>query len=319
MKFIGLALPCWLLFAPITAFSQTEVVLQINHKMNGSPFVLDQTYEVDSSQLQINRLQYYMCDFVVTHDGGQETTLNDTYILVDAGLDGLHSLGQWDIESIEALSFGIGVDSEHNVGLDPTTYPLGHPLGPVHPSMHWGWAAGYRFLALEGYSGTNLDAQSQVHALGDNNFFHQTHAIVGEAFNGALSLSLDANYEYMFEGLPVSEGFFVHGSTGIASETMVNMRDLVFEAGAPTSIVDITANTGVQLFPNPATERINLSMQQIASAKHWVIYNSEGKPIMKGKVNAQAISVQELQYGSYHMVLLDARGMAIQAHRFVKL
>ena len=115
------------------------------------------------------------------------------------------------------------MDSEHNVALI-NDISLGHPLGPVHPSMHWGWAAGYRFLALEGYSGTNLDAQSQVHALEDNNFFHQTHAVVGEAFNGALSLSLDANYEYMFEGLPVSEGFFVHGSTGIASETMVNMK-----------------------------------------------------------------------------------------------
>ena len=44
-----------------------------------------------------------MCDFVVTHDGGQETTLNDAYILVDAGLDSLHSLGQWDIESINPL------------------------------------------------------------------------------------------------------------------------------------------------------------------------------------------------------------------------
>ena len=59
--------------AQALAFSQTEVVLQLNHKVNGQPFVLGQTYEVASTQVRVDRLQYYMCDFVVTHDGGQET------------------------------------------------------------------------------------------------------------------------------------------------------------------------------------------------------------------------------------------------------
>ena len=75
-----------------------------------------------------------MCDFVVTHDGGQETALTDKYILVNADDNEVHSLGEWDIQSVESVSFGIGVDAAHNVGIDPTTYPDGHPLAPQQPA-----------------------------------------------------------------------------------------------------------------------------------------------------------------------------------------
>lgn len=305
--------------AQALAFSQTEVVLQLNHKVNGQPFILGQTYEVDSTQVSFDRLQYYMCDFVVTHDGGQETALTDKYILVNADDNEVHSLGEWDIQSVESVSFGIGVDAAHNVGIDPTTYPAGHPLAPQQPSMHWGWASGYRFLAFEGFSGDNLSNQSQVHALGDANFFHQSHAVFGESAGDALVLSLEANYAHLFVALPLDDGFFEHGTTGAAAKMMVNMRDLVFETGTAAEIEHPVANE-IRIFPNPTTEFIYIDGAEFCEAKQWVIYDAAGKSLLEGMMNAnEPISVQHLQPGVYHMVIDDTRETSTAVHRFLKL
>ena len=301
------------------AFSQTEVVLQLNHNVDGQPFLLGQTYEVDSTQVSFDRLQYYMCDFVVTHDGGQETALTDKYILVNADDNEVHSLGEWDIQSLESVSFGIGVNAAHNVGIDPTTYPDGHPLAPQQPSMHWGWASGYRFLAFEGFSGDNLSNQSQVHALGDANFFHQSHAVSGESTGDGLILSLEANYAHLFVALPLDDGFFEHGTTGAAAKMMVNMRDLVFETGTAAEIEHPVANE-IRIFPNPTTEFIYIDGAQFCKAARWVIYDVAGKSLVKGMVSPnEPISIQHLQPGVYHIFIDDTRGTSIAAHRFLKL
>ena len=304
--------------AKALAFSQTEVVLQLNHNVDGQPFLLGQTYEVDSTQVSFDRMQYYMCDFVVTHDGGQETALIDKYILVNADDNEVHSLGEWDIQSVESVSFGIGVDSAHNVGIDPTTYPPGHPLGPHQQSMHWGWASGYRFLAFEGYSGDELSNQSQVHALGDVNFFHQSHPVSGESVGNALVLALIADYAHLFVDLPLDDGFFVHGAFGAATQMMVNMRDLVFEPGTATRVERPVASE-IRIFPNPTTEFVCLRGAHCTEAKQWVIYDAAGKWLLEGMVSAnEDISVQHLLPGVYHMVIQDTHGNSIMAHRFLK-
>ena len=303
----------------VLAFSQTEVVLQLNHTVDGQPFLLGQTYEVDSTQVSFDRLQYYMCDFVVTHDGGQETALTDKYILVNADDNEVYSLGEWDIQSVESVSFGIGVDSAHNVGIDPTTYPPGHPLAPWQQSMHWGWASGYRFLAFEGYSGDELSNQSQVHALGDANFFHQSHPVSGESVGNALALALEADYAHLFVDLPLEDGFFVHGAFGAATQMMANMRDLVFEPGTATKVERPVASE-IRIFPNPTTEFIYIDGAQFCKAERWVIYDAAGKSLVKGMVSPnEPISIQHLQPGVYHIFIDDTRGTSIAAHRFLKL
>ena len=308
-----------LLVLRVLAFSQTEVVLQLNHTVDGQSFFLGQTYEVDSTQVSFDRMQYYMCDFVVTHDGGQETALIDKYILVNANDNEVYSLGEWDIQSVESVSFGIGVDSAHNVGIDPTTYPPGHPLAPQQQSMHWGWASGYRFLAFEGYSGDGLSNQSQVHALGDVNFFHQSHVVSGESIGDALVLTLEADYAHLFVDLPLDNGFFVHGTFGAAAQMMANMRDSVFEPGTAARIEAPVASE-IRIFPSPTTDFICLRGVHFTEAKQWVIYDAAGKWLLEGMVSAnEHISVQHLLPGVYHMVIQDTRGTSIAAHRFLKL
>ena len=100
MKCTHLILSSLFIILAFTAYAQNEIVFQVNHMMNGESFVLGQTYNVESSQVRVDRLEYYLCDFVVTHDGGQETELTDVYILANAGDNGTYPLGQWNIQEV---------------------------------------------------------------------------------------------------------------------------------------------------------------------------------------------------------------------------
>ena len=300
--------------------AQNEIVFQVNHKMNGEPFVLGQTYNVEGSQVSVDRLEYYLCDFVVTHDGGQETELTDVYILANASDNGSYSLGQWDIEEVEALSFGVGVDYAHNVGIDPSTYPENHPLAPQFPSMHWGWASGYRFLAFEGFSGANLAATSQVHALGDQNFYHQAHTILDpQNVDGTVTITLDANYEGMFMGLPLEQGFIQHSDTHEAAETMWNMRNLVFGQALPLGIKESSVESTFQVFPNPTNENLVINAKSLPSSHQWVIFNATGQKVMGGLMQTStSLRVDALQAGPHVVVVQDVHGAPLASQRFVK-
>ena len=88
--------------------------------------------------VNIDRLEYYLSDMSVVHDGGQETPLNGAYVLADAFVDEVHPLGLVSgVESVEGLKFKVGIDPENNHS-DPVTWPQDHPLAPQVPSMHWG-------------------------------------------------------------------------------------------------------------------------------------------------------------------------------------
>ena len=320
MKCAHLILLSFLIVLALPTHAQNEIVFQVNHMMNGESFVLGQTYNVESSQVRVDRLEYYLCDFVVTHDGGQETELTDVYILANAGDNGAYSLGQWNIEEVEAISFGVGVDSGHNVGIDPSTYPVDHPLAPQFPSMHWGWASGYRFLAFEGFSGANLAATSQVHALGDQNFHHQNHTILDpQTVDGTVTITLDANYENMFLGLPLEQGFIEHSNTHEAAETMWNMRNSVFGQALPLSIKEPFEEPALQVFPNPTTESLVIEAKTLQSSHQWVVFNATGQKVMGGLMQSRtSLRVDALRAGPHVLIVQDAHGVPLASQRFVK-
>jgi len=67
------------------SFAQNEVTLNINHMFGDNPYVYNTPVSVEAGyEMKVTRLEYYMGNFVITHDGGQELDLSDTHILVDA-------------------------------------------------------------------------------------------------------------------------------------------------------------------------------------------------------------------------------------------
>ncbi|NNK89943.1 MAG: T9SS type A sorting domain-containing protein [Saprospiraceae bacterium] len=236
----------------IQAQSQ-EIVVKINHLLDGETYASGlEAYNNMNHKFMLNRLEYYLSEIAVLHDNGQEMMIDDLWVLANAN-DGTTTveLGTLDVGTIEGLSFHIGVDPDHN-HLDPTIWAISHPLGPKAPSMHWGWAAGYRFVALEGYGGSQLNQKIEIHGLGDNNYGKATVRRTSIEEDGKQVIYIDADYTKALENISVQSGLIVHADNNQAAVCLSNFRNQVFTAGmTTTSNNNLFDNGKFTVFPNP--------------------------------------------------------------------
>ncbi|MBL7806066.1 MAG: T9SS type A sorting domain-containing protein [Saprospiraceae bacterium] len=235
------------------ALAQNNVVLHLSPRLGNAPFALNTPVSAGAYEYKINRLEYYISEIKITHDGGQETPVTDMHLLVRPALDSMYYLGSFpQITNVESITFSVGVDQAHN-HLDPASYPANHPLAPQNPAMQWGWAAGYRFVAIEGKAGVNFAYDFEIHALGDANYKTLTLPTAAETHpDGDKTIHLVADYSQVLSSINVSAGLIVHGSSGKAVTVMNNMKDVVFSA--ETSAVLNPAFEGTfSVSPNPAT------------------------------------------------------------------
>ena len=213
-----------LLLMSFSIMAQNTVQLNINHKLGTDDFAMNTAAQNNmANDFNISRLQYYIAEISIVHDGGTETAITDLYALVDANNATQLDLGSHSITSIEGVNFHIGVDAGKNHA-DPASYSMSHPLAPKNPSMHWGWTSGYRFIAMEGNGGANLNQTFELHGLGDANYFKVTvpFATAMTATNNEFVLNVDADYTRILENVNVSSGLIVHGETGAAkTETTI--------------------------------------------------------------------------------------------------
>lgn len=237
-------------------FAQTPVQLHMHQKMGNQPFALQSTINAELGYpFRFTRMEYYLGKIDLIHDGGKVITI-DQYFLIKAQHDSIFDLGVQDINQLESIVFHIGVDSKKN-HLDPTAYPLGHPLALQEPSMHWGWQAGYRFIAAEGVTsndgGTSFTDVFEVHTLDDANYKTVSLNLQGVKKNNQLEIHIDADYQKVLNWLDVTGGYFSHSGTGASSTIAINMQQVVF---SPTSLISGTPEPGVigsfTLSPNPA-------------------------------------------------------------------
>lgn len=252
MKKYLLLLAAILMLHP-SVFSQNNIRLNIHHKLNETGFNIN-TAAVNNMNhdFKVTRLQYYICQFTIKHNGGTETEINDLWVLAD-GIDGTTTidLGNHDINEVEGIAFHIGVDQEHN-HLDPASFQEDHPLAPKHPSMHWGWNAGYRFLAFEGMGGANYNQGIELHGLGDDNFFEIVLDLNAIPSANVINIEVDADYTRTVEDISVSSGVLVHGDYGAAKKALENFRDYVFSTALTTATPDFSEVENFDIFPNPA-------------------------------------------------------------------
>tara|TARA_Y100000746_G_scaffold165398_1_gene142755 strand:- start:719 stop:1642 length:924 start_codon:yes stop_codon:yes gene_type:complete len=278
------------------ALAQTEVNLNINHMFNGSNAMQGEVYQVQGADFYYERIQYYMSDFVLIHDGGTETSLGDLVLLIDSDHGSIYDLGSHDIEEIEQIKFSVGVPQNLN-HLDPSSYELSHPLAHQNPSMHWGWTSGYRFLCLDAYSGSDI---VQIHALGDANFFSQTHQAIITSDDDAQTILLDANYDLILSEINVINGLYEHSET---SESIVsaleNMQNLVFSPG----VVEVKdpIDVAFEIYPNPAKDLFMLR----GSSKNPVvqIFDINGRLVLSVVASNNLVNVDYLTNGVYTVLI----------------
>ncbi|MDE0978366.1 MAG: hypothetical protein OSA78_00080 [Flavobacteriales bacterium] len=314
MKSYQLFLLCLSVLAPQVMQAQNAIQLNLQHVLNGAPLQFQSSVDVFGTNLEFDRLQYYVSDFVITHDGGQETALSDVFLLVDASEGAsIHPLGEWDINAVEAMAFSIGVDEAYN-HLDPTLYAAGHPLAPQSPNMHWGWASGYKFAALEGTPEGN--STFEIHALGDDNFFQQSHAFSEEAVDGTVNLFMRAKCESMFIQIDVSGGLIEHSTVDEAATLLTNLRDFVFEPLQGSVGIAQTGGATCSLFPNPSTGRVQLDWGVEAVGTTYALLDPSGRVCRSGTVtqSTDVWNTSDLLPGLY---LLVGRGPVLFQQRLI--
>ena len=236
------------------AFAQTPVKLVIHHKLGGNTFALGTTATNNlGNTYNLSRMEYYMTKFTIVYNGGQLLPVSDDVVaLVNAAGESTEiDLGLQNVTNIEGIRFHIGVHTPVN-NEDPSLYPIDHPLAPQSPSMHWGWASGYRFIALEGMASPSLNQALELHGLGNENYFETSVIAPATVYPWEQVIHINADYQRGLEDIDVNGGLIVHGSLAQAATMITNFRDYVFSASQAAAVTEIADNSSLSVYPNPS-------------------------------------------------------------------
>lgn len=299
--------------------AQTDVYFNINHFLGTTPFAFNSTATNSLSEdFMVTRLEYYIAEIKLIHDGGTETVIPNLWILVNASTAVNQLIGNLNITNLEGVEFGIGIENAFN-HLNPADYLVAHPLGPKSPSMHWGWASGYRFLAMEGKAGVNLNYTYEIHALGDVNYKYVSLTTTGTKSGTELHINIDADYEKALKGISVSTGFISHGEVGITVDALNNFNTEVFtiSPSSPTGVDDISL-AAINLYPNPSTGTISMNLNaSIKGNIEVVVMDVRGQIVLRKEIidtNDAAVTIQK---NGLYLVNVFVDGQSISQEKVV--
>lgn len=301
--------------------AQVSVKLGFNHNL-GQDYVrngLVGTTDMDQN-FNLHRLQYYVSQIVITHDGGTQTPVEDTYILVDAFNPEITELGEFEMESIEAITFSIGVETPVN-NADPAQWPAEHPLAPKWPSMHWGWTSGYRFVAMEGYSGDGLDKLFEIHALGNNNYFSTTVSTTAKSIDGNLVIALDADYTMALSKVNIANGPISHGDFPEGVSLLQNFRDKVFTSADGTVGADLGKTLEASLYPTPSTiGGTYIQIDEVNSGGYTVqVWNNLGQEVRHFEnITSSSYFIPISQPGGYFITATTTDGARFKSKLIIQ-
>ena len=298
--------------------AQTNISLKINHKLGGNDFAFEtETMNNLNHSFHVDRLEYYMSGFSLIHDG-TSTSIPDLHFLVRANEETILDLGSFDVENVSEVRFHIGVDESVNHE-DPSTYSSDNPLAPQDPSMHWGWAAGYRFIAMEGKSGAALDQEFQLHGLGDSNYFETREAVTPTTTSDGILIELDADYAKVIKDVNVTNGVVSHGEAGEAKIALENMKNYVFSQAGTTAITDYNAINKLEVFPNPTTNgTIQITVETVnTQATEVQLLRLDGSIISTEKLNNEGIISMQLDAKGFYFLRVLQNGKTVAYQKVV--
>ena len=309
----------FLILCTITTTAQSTVNIQINHLLDGVAFENEVNSKNDlGNDFMIDRLQYYLSGFSITHDGGQVTKVDDLYVLVsllESTDPTVIELGEYEIDDLESVNFYFGVDSEANHA-DPSLLHPSHPLAPKFPSMHWGWAAGYRFIALEGKSGPNVDQELQFHCIGDE-FYKLMEHPVSMSGESSYTVEVDAEYKNLLEGIDISAGLILHGNLGEIKTLAENLREKVFSTPEVTSIADSELITSLEVYPNPVSNgKLNVRLETALSNNIMKVQDAFGRIIYSGS-QSPSTQIDVDIAGMYFLSIEDNTGKKLATRKVI--
>ncbi|MFT6179748.1 MAG: cytochrome c peroxidase [Akkermansiaceae bacterium] len=142
----------------------------ISHQFEGNPLSLNSLKYEGKETLSISRLSYLLSELALQNQDGTWQELPKQFAFIDAASRrSSFTLSDVPAGTYKGFRFSLGVPKKSNHG-DPSQYPGDHPLNPNLNKLHWDWAGGYIFLALEGkYRDTKKELQGFVYHLANDN------------------------------------------------------------------------------------------------------------------------------------------------------
>ena len=286
----------------LSGIAQTNIKFGINHTLGTEPYTTATVgTNSEDDEFTIYRCDYFISGISIAHSGGDDLEFPDTYLFVNAS-NAQFDLGDHEVGEIESISFYLGIDSATNHS-DPTKWPADHALAPKFPAMHWGWEAGYRFVALEGYSGVDFSTNFQVHAVGDQFYQKVTIPTTALEVDGSLVIALNADLTQTIKGIKVSQGPILHGSDGEAITVMGNFNNDVFSsADGVLSVGSGRMNLKMDIYPNPLIDGVvHMSFPEATTKNQRRIEVTTllGQSVYSQKVSEQTLSFSLDQSGTY--------------------
>mgnify|MGYP000067756848 CR=1 FL=1 len=198
---------------------------------------------------------------------------------------------------------------------------MGHPLANQMPNMHWGWAAGYRFWLVEGFSDPDgdgeFDKSFQYHALGDEALRTISFETNAESVNGVLDLNIDFDIQKLLTPIDMTQ-FGIYHELYNNSQEIRDFIDNITPSKAISSqtitSVEVVENS-LSISPNPAEDFLNVTDEYLNSS--YDIISLDGNNVLSGYITNSQIKLEAIPSGTYIVRIYDENEMTSTA-KFVK-
>ncbi len=120
--------------------------------------------------VKFTKIKFLFSNFILEKTTGEFVKIPDAYGFVSL-TEGIDSFVIKNVPKggYKSMRLEVGIDSVINHA-NPQQWGLNHPLNPSVNDMHWGWAGGYIFNAVEGYYWNNgLEKAFSFHVALDKN------------------------------------------------------------------------------------------------------------------------------------------------------
>jgi cytochrome c peroxidase len=206
---MGLFLGAWTLGSEGARTAQRhDLPVEVTARFQGRVISFDQLSLTNRAgqAFSISRLDFLLSDFALHRPDGTwvAATNRHAYLNLRAGRSSF-AAGQLPAGEYDRVRFLVGVDEKTNHG-NPAQYSANHPLNPNLNNLHWSWAGGYIFLALEGtwIKPTKKLGGYSFH-LGNDPVLMHVDIPVALKWDGSAALALTMDLDALFSE-PLAEG-----------------------------------------------------------------------------------------------------------------
>lgn len=229
--------------------------VDISHQFEGKTLALNSLKYKGKEALSISRLSYLLSELALQNQDGTWQELPDQFAFIDAS-SRRTSFTLSDVPSgtYKGFRFSLGVPKNPNHG-NPAQYPGDHPLNPNLNKLHWDWAGGYIFLALEGkYRDAQQELQGFVYHLANDNNLSRIQLAANFRVKNTTTLALNFDLKKLLtHPRPLSfekDGNSTHSHPGdaIASALLANLQSAFSIRGASYPPNEVPLATVTPLF-----------------------------------------------------------------------